>query len=128
MVPWKSRKRQATYSRVLRQISEHDVVWAAETVVATAWMATLDESEEQAASAPILAADQHATLKRFVVRERARWEQARRIRTLEILSDRDRLAAAEPSPRSRSQSRPRSRSQSQEQSQSQSQRSEHQSG
>jgi hypothetical protein len=98
MMPWKSRKRQATYSRVLDQISEHDVVWAAETVVGTAWMATLDDSEDQAATAPDLLPEQHAALRQFAEQERARWEQARRIRTLEILSDRDRLAAAEPPP------------------------------
>ncbi|MEY9932188.1 hypothetical protein ABH926_006837 [Catenulispora sp. GP43] len=96
MVPWKSRKRQTAYSRVLRQISEHDAVWAAEKVVGTAWMATLDESEEQAATAPGLLPEQHAALRQFAEHERTRWEQARRIRTLEILSDRDRLTAAEP--------------------------------
>lgn len=93
MVPWKSRRRRAAYSRLVRQISEHDVVWAAEKVVGTAWMATLAQSEEQAAAAPDGPGDRHDRLREFAERERARWEQARRIRTLEILADRDRLAA-----------------------------------
>ncbi|MEY9928531.1 hypothetical protein ABH926_003170 [Catenulispora sp. GP43] len=51
MSPWKSRRKQAAYSRLVAQISEHDVIRAAEEVVGAAWMAGLQEAEEQAATA-----------------------------------------------------------------------------
>lgn len=51
MSPWKSRRKQAAYSRLVAQVSEHDVIRAAEEVVGAAWMAGLLEAEGQAATA-----------------------------------------------------------------------------
>ena len=45
---WNSRRRQAAYSRLVAQVSEHDVIRAAEEVVGAAWMAGLAEAEGQA--------------------------------------------------------------------------------
>ena len=92
---WKARRRRAAYSRLLAQVSEHDVVWAAEEIVGGAWMAGLTEAERQAVARHASGCDQRdSKLRDFVERERVAWEQAERIRTLEILEDRDRLAAA----------------------------------
>lgn len=134
MGPWKSRRRQAAYSRLVAQVAEHDVIRAAEEVVGEAWMAGLAEAEGQAATArrvcthmrdtayeiyrsakdgqdsarlsesyQELAASQQALgrvrdrydgLRQFAERERAAWVEAERMRALEVLADRDRLAAA----------------------------------
>ena len=51
MGPWKARRRQAAFSRLVAQVSEHDVVWAAEEIVGSAWMAGLADAEGQAATA-----------------------------------------------------------------------------
>lgn len=48
---WKSRSDRAAYSRLVTQVSEHDVIRAAEEIVGTAWMAGLLEAEGQAATA-----------------------------------------------------------------------------
>lgn len=95
MGPWKARRRRAAYSRLAAQVSEHDVIWAAEELVGGAWMAGLTEAERQAVArhAPECGR-QDSKLREFVEHERVVWEQAERIRTLEILEDRDRLAAA----------------------------------
>jgi hypothetical protein len=94
---WKARRRRAAYSRLVSQVSEHDVIWAAEEIVGAAWMAGLVKAEEEAAArhAPGCGHERRdSRLRRFVENERVVWEQAERIRTLEILEDRDRLAAA----------------------------------
>jgi len=95
MGPWKARRRRAAYSRLAAQVSEHDVIWAAEELVGGAWMAGLTEAERQAVArhAPECSR-QDGKLREFIEHERVVWEQAERIRTLEILEDRDRLAAA----------------------------------
>ncbi|WP_194911599.1 hypothetical protein [Catenulispora rubra] len=95
MGPWKARRRRAAYSRLVAQVSEHDVVWAAEEIVGGAWMAELTEAERQAVARHAPGCGRRdGKLREFVERERVVWEQAERIRTLEILEDRDRLAAA----------------------------------
>jgi hypothetical protein len=134
MGPWKSRRRQAAYSRLVTQVAEHDVIRAAEEIVGDAWMAGLAEAEGQAATAQRvcthmrdtayetyraakaerdaerlsesyreLAASQQALgrvrdrydgLRQFIERERAAWVEAERMRALEVLADRDRLAEA----------------------------------
>ena len=95
MGPWKARRRRAAYSRLVAQVSEHDVIWAAEEIVGAAWMAGLTEADRQAVArhAPECGR-RESKMRKFVERERVVWEQAERIRTLEILEDRDRLAAA----------------------------------
>ncbi|MEY9855467.1 hypothetical protein ABH935_001071 [Catenulispora sp. GAS73] len=95
MGPWKARRNRAAYSRLVAQVSEHDVVWAAEEIVGGAWMAGLTEAERQAVArhAPGCG-ERDGKLRDFIEHERVVWEQAERIRTLEILEDRDRLAAA----------------------------------
>lgn len=135
MGPWKARRRRAAYSRLVSEVSEHDVIWAAEEIVGGAWMAGLAEAEHKAAtaqrvcthmrdtayetyrsakserdpdrlseSARELAASRQALgriderygkLREFAERERAAWEQAEWMRTLEVLADRDRLAEAQ---------------------------------
>ena len=73
-------------------------VWAAEEIVGAAWMAGLDEAEKQATARRASGCgdtEGDSRLRKFIDRERVVWEQAERIRTLEILADRDRLAAAE---------------------------------
>ena len=96
---WKARRRRAAYSRLVAQVSEHDVIWAAEEIVGAAWMAGLDEAERQALArqhTPDCGHEQRdSRLRQFVEHERVRWEQAERIRMLEILADRDRLAEVE---------------------------------
>lgn len=96
MGPWKARRRRAAYSRLIAKVSEHDVIWAAEEIVGTAWMAGLVDAERQAASrrASGRVRDRHEGLRRFAERERAAWEQAEWMRTLEVLADRDLLAEA----------------------------------
>lgn len=134
MGPWKSRRRQAAYSRLVAQVAEHDVIRAAEEIVGEAWMAGLSEAEGQAATARRvcthmrdtayeiyraaktardserlsesyreLAASQQALgrvrdrydgVRQFAERERAAWVEAERMRALEVLADRDRLAEA----------------------------------
>lgn len=86
---WKARRRRAAYARLVAQVSEHDVIQAAERIVGTAWMAGLADAESQAATA------QRVTLRAFAERERAAWEQAEWMRTLEVLADRDRLRQAQ---------------------------------
>lgn len=94
---WKARRRRAAYSRLVAEVSEHDVIWAAEEIVGAAWIAGLAEAEQQAAArhAPGCGHERHSRLRKFIEHERVVWEQAERIRTLEILEDRDRLAEAE---------------------------------
>ena len=132
---WKARRRRAAYSRLVAQVSEHDVIWAAEEIVGGAWMAGLADAEDAAAtaqrvcthlrdtayesyrsakserdpeqvsaSAHELAASRQALgrvdqrcdkLREFAERERAAWEQAEWMRTLEVLADRDRLREAQ---------------------------------
>ena len=134
MNPWKSNRNQTTYSQVVAQVSEHEVIQAAEETVGTAWMAELREAEAEAATAHRvcthmrdtayeiyrsakdgqdstqltescleLAASQQAlgrirdrqdSLRRFAERERDAWVEAERVRALEVLADRDRLAEA----------------------------------
>ncbi|MEZ0110199.1 hypothetical protein ABH920_004214 [Catenulispora sp. EB89] len=94
---WKARRRRAAYSRLVAQVSGHDVVWAAEEIVGGAWMAGLTEAERQAGARHASGSgcsERDSKLREFIERERVVWEQAERIRTLEILEDRDRLAAA----------------------------------
>lgn len=95
---WKARRRRAAYSRLVAQVSEHDVIWAAEEIVGAAWMAGLTVAEKQAAArhAPDCGRRRRdSTLRQFVERERAAWARARQLRVLEILADQDRLAEAE---------------------------------
>lgn len=132
---WKARRRRAAYARLVAQVSEHDVIWAAEEIVGTAWMTGLTDAESEAAtakrvcahmrdaayesyrsakserdlerlseSARELAASRQALgrvdarcdkLRAFAERERAAWEQAAWMRTLEVLADRDRLRQAQ---------------------------------
>ena len=51
MKAWKSRRKQAAYSRLVARVSEHDVIRAAEETVGAAWMAGLRQAEGQAATA-----------------------------------------------------------------------------
>lgn len=51
MNPWKSRRKQTTYSQVVAQVFEHEVIQAAEEAVGAAWMAELLEAETEAATA-----------------------------------------------------------------------------
>jgi hypothetical protein len=93
---WKARRRRAAYSRLVAEVSEHDVIWAAEEIVGAAWIAGLAEAEKQAAARHAPGCERRAgRLRKFIEHERVVWEQAERIRTLEILEDRDRLAEAE---------------------------------
>ncbi|NUP47293.1 MAG: hypothetical protein HOW97_08260 [Catenulispora sp.] len=134
MGPWRIRRKQAAYTRLAAQVTEHDVIRAAEEIVGAAWMAGLLEAEEQAAAArrvcthmrdtayqvyrsakagrdterlsqsyQELAAsqqalgrirDRHDGLRQFAERERAAWAEAEKLRALEVLADRDRLAEA----------------------------------
>lgn len=134
MRAWKSRRKQAAYSRLVARVSEHDVIRAAEEAVGAAWMAGLQQAEGQAATARRVCAhmrdtayevynsakakqdsellsesyreltesqqalgrvrDRHENLRKFAERERAAWVEAERLRALEVLADRDRLAAA----------------------------------
>jgi hypothetical protein len=131
---WRIRRKRAAYSRLVAQVSEHEVIQAAEEIVGGAWMAGLLEAEGQAATARRvcthmrdtayeiyrsakagrdaerlsesyreLAAsqqdlgrvrDRHDGLCQFAEHERAAWVEAERMRALEVLADRDRLAEA----------------------------------
>ena len=94
---WKARRRRTEYSQLVAQVSEHDVIWAAERIVGAAWLAGLAEAERQAAArhAPGCGHERRGNrLRQFVERERVAWEQAERMRALEILADRERLAEA----------------------------------
>lgn len=95
---WRARRRRAAYARLVAEASEHDVIWAAEVIVGGAWMAGLADAESQLATArqapgSVIEA-RREKLREFAERERAAWEQAEWMRTLEVLADRDRLREA----------------------------------
>lgn len=48
---WKTGRKRAAYARLVAQVSEHEVIHAAEEIVGAAWMAGLLEAEGQAATA-----------------------------------------------------------------------------
>ncbi|GAA2015647.1 hypothetical protein GCM10009839_08710 [Catenulispora yoronensis] len=57
MGPWRIRRRRAAYSRLVAQISEHEVVAAAEEIVGGAWMEGLRDAENQAETAKRVCTD-----------------------------------------------------------------------
>lgn len=94
---WKAWRQRAAYARLVAQVSEHDVIRTAEEIVGTAWIAGLEEAEKQAAARHAQGCGRRhgdSRLRQFVERERVAWEQAERMRRLEVLHDRNRLAAA----------------------------------
>jgi len=98
MTLWKSwrDKRKQAYAQLVAQVSEHDVIREAEEIVGSAWMAGLlaAEAQDAAEHVPGRVGDRDAGLRAFVERERAAWVEAERMRALEVLADRDRLAEA----------------------------------
>jgi hypothetical protein len=48
---WKARRKRAAYARLVAEVTEHDVIWAAEEIVGGAWMTGLSDAEREAATA-----------------------------------------------------------------------------
>ena len=85
------RTKRAAYRRLLAEVVEHEVIREAEEIVGAAWMAGLMEAAGRTAGR-VRPGDQ--PIGEFVSREREVWATAAKVRALDAIADRERLAAA----------------------------------
>ena len=87
------RTKRAAYRRVLSEVVGHEAVREAEEIVGAAWMAGLMEAAGRVVGGLAHPGEEQA-VSEFMARERAAWAAAAKVRALDAIADRERLAAA----------------------------------